>query len=160
MVTLLSRNAWAKITVFFKKWHFLLQNVLISDFLAWIRNQHLRIDPCAKFQLHWTKNKGTLILTSNNSKNSLMMSYLCRYQFDWLPSPQADCWATNFSIKIPTPRTAFQCKTLAPGSKNETKIPTPGHNLFKCLDITEFKCLDITEKGTLFYKSSFFPNFP
>ena len=34
---------------------FLLQNVFISDFLARIRSQRLRIDPCAKFQLNWTK---------------------------------------------------------------------------------------------------------
>ena len=34
-----------------------------------------------------------------------------------------------FFFKISTPGTAFQCKTPAPGSKNETKIPTPRHNL-------------------------------
>ena len=45
-------------------------------FLARIRNQCLRIDPCAKFQLHWTKDKGTRILTWNDTKNSLMTSYL------------------------------------------------------------------------------------
>ena len=153
MVTLLSRNAWAKITVFFKKWHFLIQNVLISDFLAWIRNQRLRIDPCAKFQLHWTKDKGTRILTSNNTKNSLMMSYLCRYQFDWLPSPpRLTAGPLIIPSKSPPPGQLFSAKLRPPDQKNETKIPTPGHNLFKCLDITE--------KGTLFYKSSFFPNFP
>ena len=69
MATLLSRSSCAKILVFRKKWHFLLQNVFISDFLARIRNQRLRIDPCAKFQLHWTKDKGTrhtylLVMTS------------------------------------------------------------------------------------------------
>ena len=37
----------------------------------------LRIDPCTTFQLNWTKNKGTRILTWNsNTKNSLMTSYL------------------------------------------------------------------------------------
>ena len=36
---------------------FLIQNVFISDCLARIRNQRIRIDPCAKFQLHWTKDK-------------------------------------------------------------------------------------------------------
>ena len=55
---------------------FLLQNVFISIFLAPIRNQRLRIDPCAKFQLHWIKDKGTRILTWNDTKNSLMTSYL------------------------------------------------------------------------------------
>ena len=34
-----------------------------------------------------------------------------------------------FSVKIPTPGTAFQCKTLAPGSKKRNKIPSPRHNL-------------------------------
>ena len=63
--TLLSRSTWAKISVFRKRWPFLLQNVFISDFLARIRHQRLRIDPCAKFQLHWTKGKGTRILTWN-----------------------------------------------------------------------------------------------
>ena len=72
MATLLSRSAWAKILVFRKKW----QNAFISNFLAQIGNQCLRIDPCAKFQLNWTKDKGTRILTWNDTKNSLMMSYL------------------------------------------------------------------------------------
>ena len=77
MATLLSRSPWAKISVFRKKnGLFLLQNVFISDFLARIRNQRLKIDPCAKFQLHWTKDKGTRILTWNNTKNGLMTSYL------------------------------------------------------------------------------------
>ena len=65
-----------KFKFFVKDGLFLLQNVFISDFLARIRNQHLRIDPCAKFQLHWTRNKGTRILTWNDTKNGLMMSYL------------------------------------------------------------------------------------
>ena len=34
-----------------------------------------------------------------------------------------------FSVKIPTPVTAFQRKTPAPGSKKRNKNPTPGHNL-------------------------------
>ena len=55
---------------------FLLQDVLILDFLARIRYQPLRIDPCTKFQLRWTKDKGTRILTWNDTKNSFMTSYL------------------------------------------------------------------------------------
>ena len=56
---------------------FLLQNVFsISDFSARIRNQRLGIDLCAKFQLHWTKDKGTRILTRKDTKNGLMTSYL------------------------------------------------------------------------------------
>ena len=35
----------------------------------------------------------------------------------------------NFFVKILSPRTAFQCKTPAPGSKKRNKIFTPGHNL-------------------------------
>ena len=68
MATLLSRSAWAKI--------FLLQTVFITDFLARIRNQRLTVDHCAKFQLSWTKDDGTRILTWNDSKNGLMTSYL------------------------------------------------------------------------------------
>ena len=74
MAALLSRSAWAKVSVFHINGFFLLQNVFISDFLARIRNQRLRIDPFAKFQLHWTKDIGTQILTWNNTKNGLMTS--------------------------------------------------------------------------------------
>ena len=76
MATLLSRNTWAKILVFRKNGLFLLQNVFILDYLARIQNQRTRIDFCAKFQLHWTKDKGYRILTWNDTKNSLMTSYL------------------------------------------------------------------------------------
>ena len=68
MATLLSRSAWAKISILRKNGLFHLQNVFISDFLAGIRNHGLRIDPCAKFQLHWTKDERTRILTWNNTK--------------------------------------------------------------------------------------------
>ena len=61
---------------FVKNLIFLLQNVFVSNFLSRIRNQRLRIDPCAKFQLNWTKDKETRILTWNNNKNGLMTSYL------------------------------------------------------------------------------------
>ena len=77
MATLLSRSTWAKFSVFRKKnGSFHLQNVLISIFLARIRNQRLRIDPCSKFQLNWTKDKETRILTWNATKNGFMTSYL------------------------------------------------------------------------------------
>ena len=75
MATLLSRSTRAKFQFFVKNGLFLLQKVFISDFLAPIQNQRLRIDPCSKFQLHWTKDKGTRILTWNTTKNGLMMSY-------------------------------------------------------------------------------------
>ena len=69
-----------KFQFFVKNGLFLLQNVFISDFLARSRNQRLKIDPCAKFQLHWTKNNGTRILTRNETKNGLMTSA----KFLWL----------------------------------------------------------------------------
>ena len=65
-----------KFQFFVKNGLFLLPNVFISEFLARIRNQRLRIDPCTKFQLHWTKDKGTRILTWNDTKNGLMTSYV------------------------------------------------------------------------------------
>ena len=65
-----------KVQFFVKNGIFLLQNVFISDVLARILNQHLRIDPCAKFQLNWTKDKGTRSLTLDDTKNGLMTSYL------------------------------------------------------------------------------------
>ena len=77
MATFLSRSSWQKMSVFRKeKWPFLLQNVFVSDFLARIRNQRLRIDLCVKFKLHWTKDRGTRILTWNDTKNGLMTSCL------------------------------------------------------------------------------------
>ena len=76
MPTLLSRSTWAKISVFRKKWSFSPSKRIYIGLLARIRNQRLRIDPCAKFQFHWTKDKGTRILTWNDTKNGLMTSYL------------------------------------------------------------------------------------
>ena len=76
MATPLSRSAWAKISFFRKKWHFSPSKRIDIGFLARIQNQRLRIDPCAKFQLNWTKDKGTGILTWNDTKNCLMTSYL------------------------------------------------------------------------------------
>ena len=61
---------------FVKNGIFLLQNVFISDFFGRIRNQRPRIVPCAKFQLNWTKDKGTQSLTGNDTKNGLITSYL------------------------------------------------------------------------------------
>ena len=55
---------------------FSLTTYLYRIFLARNRNQRLRIDPCAIFQLTCTKDKGTRILTWNDTKSCLMMSYL------------------------------------------------------------------------------------
>ena len=42
---------------FIKNGLFLTQKVFISAFLVQTRNQHLKIDPCAKFQPDWKKDK-------------------------------------------------------------------------------------------------------
>ena len=76
MATLLSRSAWAEISVFRRKWHFSPSKRIYIVFLYRIRSLRLRIDPCAKFQRNWTKDKGTRILTWNDTKNGLMTSYL------------------------------------------------------------------------------------
>ena len=61
------------------------------------------------------------------SKHTVLISNklcatLCRYQFDQLPSPPGMTpGPLIFSAKIPAPRTAFQCKTPAPGSKKRSK---------------------------------------
>ena len=59
MAMLLSRSTWSKFSGFVKNVLFLAQNLFISNFLVQIRNQRLRlkIDPCAKFQPDWTKDK-------------------------------------------------------------------------------------------------------
>ena len=75
MVTLLSRSPWAKMSLFRKNWPFLLQKVLILNFWARSGNQRLRIDPFANFQLHWTEDKGTRILTWNHTENRFITSY-------------------------------------------------------------------------------------
>ena len=101
MATLLSRSALAKFQFFSKKWPFSpSKHIYIGFFLARIRNQRLRIDTCAKFQLHWTKDKGTRILTWNNTKNGFMTSA----KFLWLlrdfvpeyhPAKFGCNWTTN-----------------------------------------------------------------
>ena len=51
-------------------------------------------------------------------KKRKLVLELCRYQFDRLPSPPGlTAGSLIFSIKIPTPGTAFQHKTPALGSK-------------------------------------------
>ena len=76
MAMLFSRRTWAKFSVFRKKGLFFAQNVFISDILVQIRNQRLKINPCAKFQQDWTKDKGARIWTWNDTGNCLMTSYL------------------------------------------------------------------------------------
>ena len=75
MITLLSRSACAKIS-FFLNGIFLLQNLFKSDFWLGLEISASELTPVQKFQLHWTKDKGTPILTSNDTKNKSMTSYL------------------------------------------------------------------------------------
>ena len=49
MATIFQGALWQNLQSFVKNGIVLLQNVYISDVLARIRNQRLRIDPCAKF---------------------------------------------------------------------------------------------------------------
>ena len=74
MATLVKKRLGKNFSFSLKMAFFLLQNVFISNFLAQIRNQRLRNDPCAKFQLHWKKDKRTQIFTWNDTKNGLMTS--------------------------------------------------------------------------------------
>ena len=74
------KKCLGKICSFFvKKMPFLTQKVFLSNFIVEIRNPHLKIDPCAKFQPDMSKDKGSSnfqILTWNDTKNCLMTSYL------------------------------------------------------------------------------------
>ena len=59
MATLLSRSTWAKFPVVRKKGLFSRSKGILIGFFVQIRNQRLKIDPCAKFQPDWTKDKGS-----------------------------------------------------------------------------------------------------
>ena len=78
MAMLLSKSAWAKFPVFRKKrWPFSRsKGIHMKFFSVKIRNQCLKIDPCAKFQPDWTKDKEARISTWNDTENCLMTSYL------------------------------------------------------------------------------------
>ena len=52
------------------------------------------------------------------------------------------------------PRDSFSVQNSGLRVKNETKVPIPGHNL------PSSNAKISIEKGTLFYKSTFFSNFP
>ena len=138
MATLLSRSAWAKILGFRKNGLFLLQNVFISDCLARIQNQRTRIDLCAKFQLHWTKDKGSRILIWNNTKNSLMTSYL----------PSADDVRKNFMAFerfVPEYYHAkFGCNWTTNGGETEggTLCPPPAYMVPKDPSLNSVKIIN------------------
>ena len=78
MAMLLLKSDWPKFSYFLKKWHFLVQIIIMSDFLVQIRNQS-PLTHAQNFQPNWTKDKGSRILTSNDTRNCLMASYTCLY---------------------------------------------------------------------------------
>ena len=57
MATLLSRSTWAKFPGFRSTWPFSRSEGIHIGLLVQIRNQRLKIDPCAKFQPDWIKDK-------------------------------------------------------------------------------------------------------
>ena len=74
MAALLTRSAWLDFTDFWKKWYFFAQIVFISDFSLQIRNQRPKIDPSAKFQPIWTKDKN-IEFRPRTIVKTLMTSY-------------------------------------------------------------------------------------
>ena len=70
MAMLLLRSTWPKFTGFVKIGLFLAQIIAISGILVQIQNQRPKIDKCAKFQPHLTKDKGARILTLNDTKTA------------------------------------------------------------------------------------------
>ena len=105
---------------FVKNVLFLAQNLFISNFVVQIRNQRLRIDPCGKFQPDWTKDKGTRISTSNDTKNCLMTSanflwllrdfvpeyYYAKFGINWTTNKekQRRHISSLYDAKIPQPQ--------------------------------------------------------
>ena len=77
MATLLLKSTWPKFSDFLKKWHFSRSNCIYTRFFSPSSKLAPQcIDPWAKFQPNWTKDKGSRILTSNNNGNCLMTSYI------------------------------------------------------------------------------------
>ena len=74
------KECLSKISSFFvKNCPFLAHKVFLSAFLVQIRNQRFKIDPCAKFQPDWTKDKGSPNFDLERYRqNCLMTSYLPR----------------------------------------------------------------------------------
>ena len=69
MATLSSRRAWAKISVFRKKWHFSFSKRIYIGFF-WLEfeiSASELINVPTKFQLNWTKDKRTRFLTWNDT---------------------------------------------------------------------------------------------
>ena len=77
MATLLSRSAWAKISVFRKKWPFSPSKLIYIEFF-WLEFEisASALIPVPNFSSIGQKNKGSRILTWNNTKNGLMTSYV------------------------------------------------------------------------------------
>ena len=60
MAMLLSRSTLAKFPVFRKKWPFIRSKGIHIGFFSSNSKSAPQIDPCAKFQPDWTKDKGSL----------------------------------------------------------------------------------------------------
>ena len=75
MATLLSRIAWAKFQFFVKNGIFLLQKYLYRIFGSNLKSGPQN-GPLCQISAQLDKNKRTRILTWNDTKNGLMMSYL------------------------------------------------------------------------------------
>ena len=74
MAALLLRALDQNFQAFERNDTFLAQIVLTSVFLVQIRNRR-PIDPSAKYQPNWTKDKGSRISTWNNRENCVMTSH-------------------------------------------------------------------------------------
>ena len=87
--------------------------------------------PKMKMDLNIIHEKNDIIETPEELANVNAGINLTGYHPPPPPPPphQADPQATNFFHQNPYPKTAFQCKTLAPGLKNRNENPTPRHNL-------------------------------
>ena len=82
---------------------------------------------------------------------------LCRYQFDRLPSPPAlTAGPLIFSVKIPTPGTAFQRKTPAPGHNlpcsNAKRSMKKEHNSIKAVSFQIFQFSIIVHLTIFFFR--------
>ena len=88
----------------------------------------VRLFRCQPFNSPSVHAFGELFLSRPlNSPSGHSFGDLCKYQFDRLPSPRADCRATNFFRQNPRPKDSFSVQNSGPRvGKNETKSPPPG----------------------------------
>ena len=58
---------------------------------------------------------------------------LMQVSFDWLPSPRANRWATNFFRQNPRPGDSFSVQNSGPRVEKMKQNPTPWHNLISSI---------------------------